>query len=318
MKQNEIFSQITEKLKNEYTKKNMIIPSYRYIDDGRSLYIVIRYQKDTSFNYLKSIDIYFSITLDERFPKSQPYVRCLTYFSFPNLYDNSNLFKSIMLCRDKKINNDDYSSTIEDIIFGIPLLIKKVKQNEEKKILDYQGEYTLDEIYEINDFLGGKVEFFRVNQIIKNTEVERYIILTDVYFLLLDPAPNSKNLCKLIFYGDIINLMNTQENLDQKYITIIFDNNEKIGNEKVTFIFKFIKKLNEFKEIRERKLKTMTKFLGHKTINSWFNKNVNKEEEKKENNNEDNKDKKNNNAKNKDNNGQVFKISKSFIEENED
>ena len=75
MKQNGIFSKITEKIKNEYTKKNVIIPSYRYIDDGRSLYIMIRYQKDTPYNYLKSQDIYFSITLDDRFPKSQPYVR---------------------------------------------------------------------------------------------------------------------------------------------------------------------------------------------------------------------------------------------------
>ena len=41
---------------------------------------------------------------------------------------------------------------------------------------------------------------------------ERYIILTDIYFLLFDPAPNFKNMGKLIFYGDIrqINIIKTE------------------------------------------------------------------------------------------------------------
>jgi hypothetical protein len=46
---------------------------------------------------------------------------------------------------------------------------------------------------------------------------DRYIIITDLYFMIFDPAPNYKNMAKLIFYGDIrqLNIVKT-ENYHEK------------------------------------------------------------------------------------------------------
>lgn len=50
---------------------------------------------------------------------------------------------------------------------------------------------------------------FKLHQRVENKEKEetrlkeRYVVLTDIYFLLFDPVPHSRNLGKLIFWGDI-------------------------------------------------------------------------------------------------------------------
>lgn len=53
--------------------------------------------------------------------------------------------------------------------------------------------------------------FFKVDQKFnkkkKDMVKERYIILTDIYFLLFDPVKENKNFAKLLFWGDIKQLI---------------------------------------------------------------------------------------------------------------
>ena len=243
MSQKDLFQKIIDKLTSKYSIKSKLIPTFRYIDNNKSLYILLKYKKKTEYNIFQTTDVYFSITLDEKFPDILPYVRALSNFSFPNLYDNSNLYNNIILFKDSNINAKyrDPFLIIEDIVLGIPLFLENLKSNEEKKIFYYYGEYCLDEIYDINDFfLGQNLDFFRVKQIIKNNESKKYIILNDVYFLLFDPVPDCNNYGKLIFICDLLQLNNIKDN-EQKESIFNMEISNNIDNEKIKLSFKFEK-----------------------------------------------------------------------------
>ena len=93
----------------------------------------------------------------------------------------------------------------------------------------YYGEYLLDEIYDINDFLGSQTnEFFRVNLISKGNKFQKYIILTDIYFLLFDPVQDVFNFAKLIFYTDIRSFEKIKELKNEKIIIYEYKNKNKI------------------------------------------------------------------------------------------
>lgn len=172
------------------------------------LIIYVNFIKETDLNVL-SQDVKFHIILDGNFPESPPIVNCLTNFTFPTLFDNRNLLHSVIKQKWTK------ESRIDDIIEGIPYFIMRVTENYYLNILVYYGEYKLDKIYNMNEFsLNYDLSFYKCFQFsmqknysskIKN---ERYLILTDIYFLLFDPVENKKDLGKLIFWGDIRQLYN--------------------------------------------------------------------------------------------------------------
>ena len=275
MSQKELFSNIINKLISKYSIKSKIIPTFRYIDNGKSLYLILKYKRKTEYNAYQSTDIFFSITLEDKFPDILPYVKCLTNFTYPNLYDNSNLYHSIIFFKDSSLTlkQKDPFLIIEDIVLGIPLFLETIKSNEEKKIFYYYGEYSLNEIYDINDFSNEEcIKFFRVNQIIKKKEIKSYIILNDVYFLLFEPVPDSNNYAKLVFISDILLLNNSKENPNEKLINLEWKNdNEEI----IKMCFKFEKKqLNDFINIRDLKINHLFKnyyILGNNNLNNKNN-----------------------------------------------
>ena len=258
MTHKEVFSTIINKLLSKYSIKSKLIPTFRYIDNGKTLYIILKFKRKTEYNIYDLSDVYFSITLDEKFPDILPYVRALSSFCFPNLYDNSNLYNSIILFKDSTINskNKDPSLILDDIISGIPLLLKSIKKNEEKKIFYYYGEYSLDEIYDINDFFSDEnLKLYRTYQIIKKKEFKKYIILNDVYFLLFDPLPDSNNYAKLVFMSDILLLYNCEVEENEKIIHFEWNNNK---NETIKMSFKFEDKFfNEFILIKNFKINNL-------------------------------------------------------------
>lgn len=272
MSQKNIFSLITNKLISKYSIKSKLIPTFRYIDNGKSLYILLKYKKKSDYNVFNTTDLYFSIVLDDKFPDSFPYVRALSYFSNLNLCDNSNLYQSIILFKDSNLNskNNDPFLIIEDIVLGIPLLLQNIKKNQEAKQFYYYGEYSLDEIYDINDFFAGQnIEFCRVNQIIKQKEFKRYIILNDVYFLLFDPVPDSNNYAKLVFISDILLLNNTKEDPNEKIINFEWENE----NNTIKMSFKFdVTKFNSFISTKNNKIE---KLFTDYNINNNSNYNTN-------------------------------------------
>ena len=264
MSQNKIFSEIINQLTSKYSIDQKLIPTYRFIENDKYLYIIIRLIRNTDYNSYQN-DIYFSITLNDKFPESLPIVKCLTNFSFPNLYDNSDLYKNIILFRitDNIIKKEDPFLILEDIILGLKPFLEEIKKNEEKNKFVYYGDYILDEIYDINDFFSSqKNEFFRANQIMKENKIKKYIILNDVYFLLFDPVPDVFNYAKLIFFCDIMILNNINENNNEKKIYLEIKDEKNNKNDNIKLCFEFDQKFNEFlkgKNDRINKLKNKYK-----------------------------------------------------------
>ena len=264
MSQNKIFSEIINQLTSKYSIDQKLIPTYRFIENDKYLYIIIRLIRNTDYNPYQN-DIYFSITLNDKFPESLPIVKCLTNFSYPNLYDNSDLYKNIILFRitDNIIKKEDPFLILEDIILGLKPFLEEIKKNEEKNKFFYYGDYILDEIYDINDFFSSqKNEFFRANQIMKENKIKKYIILNDVYFLLFDPVPDVFNYAKLIFFCDIMILNNINENNNEKKIYLEIKDEKNNKNDNIKLCFEFDQKINEFlkgKNDRINKLKNKYK-----------------------------------------------------------
>ena len=236
-KNNTIFESITSKL-TEYIKKDVLIPTYRYINKDKNLYILFLLKHSTEINPFKGMDFYFSITLNENYPNSEPYVRCLSNFCNPTLFDNRNLNSSIINHKYIHKDKDDNFKPIEEIVLNLPNFIKKVKENIDNQNLIYYGDYIIDDIYDLNDFLvNAQINFYRVEQVLKNKSIQRYVIITEIYFLFFDPAPDSKNLAKLLFIGDIRQLtkrsINKTENENQSILS--FSYTGKKENEMINF-----------------------------------------------------------------------------------
>ena len=275
MSSNKIFSEIINQLIQKYSIKSKLIPTYRFIENDKYLYIILRLIQNTEYNPYNDQDIYFSITLDDKFPESLPLVKCITNFSFPTLYDNSNLYKSILLFKDSNIimKKEEPFTIIEQIILCLKPFLDKVKINEEKNIYFNYGEYLLDEIYDINDFFSSqKHEFFRVNFINKGKKFQKYIVLTDIYFLLFDPVPDVFNYAKLIFFSNILSLENIKEHKNEKIIINEFIDKNKV----IKLCFEFEKKYEDFlngknERINKLKYKSFCEKEGEKIINNEFN-----------------------------------------------
>ena len=77
-------------------------------------------------------------------------------------------------------------------------------------ILIYYGEYYVDSIsYSINGFTTNPENVLKRVQIVteknnKHIIEDRYIIITDLFFILLNPAlANDKSICTMSFYGKL-------------------------------------------------------------------------------------------------------------------
>lgn len=102
-----------------------------------------------------------------------------------------------------------------EIVENIPTFLQRIYENNENKIMVYYGDYSIDSIYEMNDFLANReLNFYKVNQTYfsgnKQVNKNRYVVLTDLFFLLFDPEPNNLNLGKLLFLGDIRQLSSSK------------------------------------------------------------------------------------------------------------
>ena len=275
MSQNKYFSEIINQLTSKYSIASKLIPTYRFMEDGKYLYIIIRLIKKTEYNPYLNLDIYFSITLNDKFPESLPIVKCLTDFSFPTLFDNSDLYKSIIEfnINNKIIEKEKNFSIIEDIILCFKPFLEQIQKNEEKNEFHYYGEYVIDEIYDINGFFSSqKNEFFRVNQIIKENNNKKYIVLNDVYFLLFDPLPDVFNYAKLILYGDIMLLDDIKEKKKEKIINIEIKDDKSKAKENIKLCFEFEKKYDDFLKSKKQRINNL------KT--KYENYNINDEKEK--------------------------------------
>jgi len=205
------FEDIIEKITNNYNNRKNIL-NIIFKKNSKTLVIQLNYKKHTDLNPL-NYEIIFSITIDSDYPNSIPLVKTLTNFCFPGLFDCRNLIFSILnqnwVYNSKNLSTENLSVPLEEIIMKIPQFLNRLIENTNNKILVYYGDYIIDMIYDINEFLANSdLDFFKINQYYRVPRKlekfkERYVILTDIFFLLFDPVPNSRNLGKLLFWGDI-------------------------------------------------------------------------------------------------------------------
>lgn len=183
-----------------YKKIKIIGRKLHYCNED-VIYFYIYINKNTEINpFLVDVKLAVEIILDK-----VPFIRILSDFVLPTLHDNRNIFFCLTNQHEYKFNYnniDRLEYTLKDIIsFGISNFLYCLKENLQIKALIYYGEYELNRIYNINDFLENDkiLKFYRINQIISNNGIqERFIILTQFYFLVFQPDENDNSFAKLI------------------------------------------------------------------------------------------------------------------------
>ena len=230
-----------------------------YILDMTIIYFNYKMPKNSKKNLLNQ-DILFGF---EFIQNKVPYIRALSNFINPTLYDGRNLFYCLLNDYNNNYifdhnNLKECEKIIESLIKGIEKFITVLKDNKEIKVLIYYGEYTINHIYLMNDFLmnNSKLYFIRIYELDNNKNKElKYIIITQLFFLLFEPNKENKSLGKLIqiYYIKDINLLienNSKNKNDTKFNNYFF----KINKESNYYILiKFILAHGEYQDIKTSK-----------------------------------------------------------------
>lgn len=110
------------------------------------------------------------------------------------------------------LNSNLFLPLIQEIIRQIPNFLKCIFENQQIRTLVYYGYYIIGYNYNINNFIENgslyfyKVFYFEDNNNEKNEKIEKfnkYIIITDMYFLFLNPNNDNKIYAELIYKFDI-------------------------------------------------------------------------------------------------------------------
>ena len=158
--------------------------------------------------------------------KEIPYISIISNcFLEPNLNDNRNYYR----CLSKKYkyyfswdNLIEHEKIMENIIiYGIENFLTFVNESLAVNIFIFFGQYEYEHIYQINDFLKNEIQFyfFRINDLLEKDE--KYIIITELYFILFKPIETDKSLTKILFYQKL-------KDIDLNQIFIINDNKSNI------------------------------------------------------------------------------------------
>ena len=190
-----------------------------YIPNWLILQFYCTVKKSSEINPFSS-DIILSF---EFIDKSVPYIHILNDFINPTLNDGRNIFYCLTNKHNyifKKKYLDECETIFDEIINGIKDFLLCLKENIQINAYIYYGEYEIGHIYQINDFIINKstIKFYRIIQIKGKSEEMKYIIITQLYFLLFEPYNNDMSLAKLeqSFYLKDINFSLDEAILNKK------------------------------------------------------------------------------------------------------
>ena len=256
MNNNEHLLAIITNVIAKHTLKDVVTISCKYICENKSISISLMYKKNTQFNPFND-DIFFAITFPEKFPHKPPIVNVLSNFSVPTFYDNRNFLCSI-INHYWSSKNEQHSTSIEEIITKIPSFLEKINENNRNKILIYYGDYSIDDVYEMNDFLmNSDNAFYRVVHYAKK-KAQRYIILTGIYLLLFDPCVDMKHMAKLMYIGKLMNVNKRVQLQVKNENTLLIEFNEgESATTKMEFAFDQGKIVGEFISDMDRRVKRL-------------------------------------------------------------
>ena len=234
-----------EKIINNFSKnKNFFITgktvSYMNLEEYKgNIIFQIKIYKNSEINPFTS-DILIDI---EFIPNKVPYARIKSDFVLPSLYDNRNFF--YCLTNDHEYiydpnNLKGLENLLNDIFnTGIENFLLFINENLTINNFIYYGEYELNTIYNINDFLENSklIKLYRVNQILeKGKEIEeKYIIVTQLYILIFRPQEKDKTFAELKFKKKL-------KNVSFNYKKHIF--NKKVNSNTLTLLIQDIKTPN--------------------------------------------------------------------------
>ena len=168
--------------------------------EGEIIYFIIEIKRETDINPFND-----DILIELQFiPKKKPLIKFKKDCFIPSLCDNRNFFDCFIEGDFIYDNNkmDEVEKIMEEIInYGIKNFLFCMKESIENNTFIYFGDYELNEIYDINDFLENSnlIKFYRVNDVYNSKFEEKYFIITQLYFLIFIPKEDDKSFGELIF-----------------------------------------------------------------------------------------------------------------------
>ena len=184
----------------EYLK--IVAKNLHYIKDATIFQFYITLYKSSNINPFDS-DI---LLIFEFYENIQPYVRILNDFITPSLNDGRNIFYCLTNKHQYIFNKDNLSEgekIFDELIGGLNNFLLCLKENMKINTFIYYGEYEINRIYHINDFIlnMSSTKYFRLIEVNEKNEEMKYIIITQLFILLFEPVKDDMSLCKLVkFY----------------------------------------------------------------------------------------------------------------------
>lgn len=196
-KYNFFIKNIEEKFNNNTTLK-INGKLLHYIKGTKILQFYCKVYKLSDINPFSS-DIILNF---EFINNSIPYVHILNDFINPTLNDGRNIFFCLTNKHSytfNKNNLDECEKIFNEMVTGIKTFLLCLKENIQISVFIYYGEYEIGHVYQINDFLINKntIKFYRIIQINGKTEEMKYIVITQLYYLLFVPVEDDMSLAKL-------------------------------------------------------------------------------------------------------------------------
>ena len=195
---NKIFiKKIIKKYENE-TELKISGKTLNYILDDEILIFYCTLYKSTNINPFSS-DIYFNFEFKDN---STPYVQILNDFINPTLNDGRNIYYCLTNKHKyifNKNNLDECENIFYELIDNIKEFLICLKENIQINAFIYYGNYEKERTYKINELILSKntIKFFRIMQINGKEEYMKYIIITQLYFLIFEPDENDMSFAKL-------------------------------------------------------------------------------------------------------------------------
>ena len=212
--------------------------------------------------------------------KEKPYIQIISNFIRPTMYDIKNYF----LCLSSKSNYifeintlEKFQLILEEIVSNIKYFLFHVKECESFKIFIYFGEYDINHLYHINDFLKNNetMEFFRINPISNDKFYEKmlYIICTQIFLIVFNPIENNKSLGRILFFVKL-------SDIDFNFEEIEYYNKKKKVKKRLKVIISEKKNRSLYKKFEEISgNSTSIKIFKIYDYNNSINKNINNENE---------------------------------------
>ena len=159
-------------------------------------------------------DISLLIIIPFTYPKSEPEIYCLTEFCTPHICDGRNLLLDIIKRQwQRKMDTLDY------VINKLPGFFLSFNESRRKNKNLIVGKFKLNKLYSNNRLKELPIYFHLITHkerksAFKTIKTHKIITISEISFCMFELDTNHTGYCKLIFFADLKDLINTK--LDKK------------------------------------------------------------------------------------------------------